>query len=101
MYFQGKESGFFSIVFLANPESVTEILILSHNLSQLWERLSGTIAHASTIGQELVSEWKFPKIPSTKWKRESVSCSVVFDYATPWTVACQDFLFMKFSRQEY
>ena len=30
-----------------------------------------------------------------------VSSSVVFDSATPWTVACQAPLSMKFSRQEY
>ena len=32
---------------------------------------------------------------------ESVSCSVVSDFATPWTVAHQAPLPMKFSRQEY
>ena len=30
-----------------------------------------------------------------------VSCSVVSDFVTPWTVACQDPLSMGFSRQEY
>ena len=30
-----------------------------------------------------------------------LSCSVVSDSATPWTVACQDPLSMGFSRQEY
>ena len=30
-----------------------------------------------------------------------VSRSVVSDFATPWTVACQAPLFMEFSRQEY
>ena len=30
-----------------------------------------------------------------------VSCSVMSDSATPWTVACQAPLSMKFSRQEY
>ena len=30
-----------------------------------------------------------------------VSCSVVSDFATPWTVACQTPLSMEFSRQEY
>ena len=30
-----------------------------------------------------------------------VSCSVVSDSATPWTVVCQAPLSMKFSRQEY
>ena len=34
---------------------------------------------------------------------ESVSCSVMFDsfFASPWTVACQAPLSMRFSRQEY
>ena len=32
---------------------------------------------------------------------ESVSCSVVSDFATPWTVAHQAPLSMEFSRQEY
>ena len=32
---------------------------------------------------------------------ETVSCSVVFDFAIPWTVACQEALSMEFSRQEY
>ena len=34
-------------------------------------------------------------------KCESVSCSVVSDSATPWTVAHQIPLSMEFSRQEY
>ena len=34
-------------------------------------------------------------------KSESVSCSVVFNSATPWTVAYQAPLSMEFSRQEY
>ena len=33
------------------------------------------------------------------WKY--VSCSVVSDYATPWTVAHQALLSVEFSRQEY
>ena len=32
---------------------------------------------------------------------ESVSCSVVSDSATPWTIACQASQSMEFSRQEY
>ena len=32
---------------------------------------------------------------------ESVSCSVVWTVATPWTVACQAPLSKEFSRQEY
>ena len=32
---------------------------------------------------------------------ESVSCSVLSDSVTPWTVACQAPLSMGFSRQEY
>ena len=32
---------------------------------------------------------------------ESVSCSVMSDSATPWTIACQAPLSMEFSRQEY
>ena len=32
---------------------------------------------------------------------ESVSPSVMSDFATPWTVACQASLSMEFSRQEY
>ena len=32
---------------------------------------------------------------------ESVSCSVMSLFATPWTVACQAALSMGFSRQEY
>ena len=35
------------------------------------------------------------------FKSESVSRSVVFNSATPWTVACQAPLSMEFSRQEY
>ena len=34
-------------------------------------------------------------------KSESVSPSVMSDFATPWTVACQASLSMEFSRQEY
>ena len=34
-------------------------------------------------------------------KRESVNHSVVPDFATPWTVACQASLALGFSRQEY
>ena len=34
-------------------------------------------------------------------KSDSVSCSVMSDSATPWTVACQAPLSMGFSRQEY
>jgi len=33
--------------------------------------------------------------------KESVSCSVVSDSVTPWTIACQAPLSMEFSRQEY
>ena len=36
-----------------------------------------------------------------KWKKESVSHSVVSDSVTPWTVACQTPLSTGFSRQEY
>ena len=32
---------------------------------------------------------------------ECVSCSVLSDSASPWTLACQDPLAMGFSRQEY
>ena len=32
---------------------------------------------------------------------ESVSCSVLSDSVTPWTIACQAPLSMEFSRQEY
>ena len=28
-------------------------------------------------------------------------CSVAFDFATPWTVACQALLSMEFSKREY
>ena len=34
-------------------------------------------------------------------KRESVNHSVVPDFATPWTVACQDPLSVELSSQEY
>ena len=34
-------------------------------------------------------------------KNESVSCSIVSDSVTLWTVACQAPLSMEFSRQEY
>ena len=38
---------------------------------------------------------------SVSLSKESLSCSVVSDSATPWTLACQAPLSMGFSRQEH
>ena len=44
---------------------------------------------------------KVNELRQKKKKGETVSCSVMSDSATPWTVALQAPLSMGFSRQEY
>ena len=84
--------------FLCNPTTPRYLTALPCHYSFTYFTLSFEY-NPSEIIQYLIHAFMSGVFKSTLWV--SVSCSVLFDSATPWAIACQAPLALKFSRQEY